>query len=330
MRVLLAFGLLAAGFAPSAHAVGALAGAQIQNTAQVNYTIGTTPATQNSNTVTLTVNEILDVVTTVQSGDVPVTPGGTNQVVVIRVTNTGNGSETFRLTVNSALPGDDFDPTPSAPAMYFDNDNSGTVTPGDTVYNPGANDPTLAPDAFINLLVLNDIGAPLANGARGFTRLTAESVTALNSPGALGTPGTAIAGQGTGGTDAVVGTSGADAFATGTYLVADIAIAANKTATVSDPFGGTRPMPGATIVYQVVVTATGTGTANGALFSDAIPANTTYVAASLRLNGNALTDAGDADAGQFVAAPSPRVNVNLGNLTQASGPQTIRFSVLIN
>ena len=105
--------LAAIGMAPAAHAIGALAGAQIQNTAQVNYTVGGTSATANSNTVSLTVNEILDVIATLQSGDVPVVPGATNQVVVVRVTNTGNGSETFRLVLNSVLPGDDFDPTPS-------------------------------------------------------------------------------------------------------------------------------------------------------------------------------------------------------------------------
>lgn len=315
--------LAAIGMAPAAHAIGALAGAQIQNTAQVNYTVGGTSATANSNTVSLTVNEILDVIATLQSGDVPVVPGATNQVVVVRVTNTGNGSETFRLVLNSVLPGDDFDPTPSSPAIYFDNDVNGVVSPGDTPYAAGTNDPTLAPDAFVRLLVLNNIGTPLANGARGFTRLTAQSLTGT------GSPGTVFAGQGTGSTDAVVGTTGAQSFAVGTYLVSDISVTANKTAVVTDTFGGSRPLPGATIDYQVIVTATGSGTATASVFSDAIPANTTYVPASLRLNGTAMTDATDADAGQFLTTPA-RVTVNLGNLTQAAGPQAIRFSVLIN
>lgn len=310
---------------PAALAVGALAGAQIQNTAQVNYTVGSTTATQNSNTVTLTVAEILNVVTTLQSGDVSVAPNATNQVVVVRVTNTGNGSETFRLTLDSVLTGDDFDPTPSSPSMYFDNDNSGTLTPADTPYVAGSNDPNLAPDAFVTVLLVSNIPAPpLANGARGFTRVTAAALTGV------GAPGTAFAGQGTAGTDAVVGATGADGDATGTYIVADIALAANKTATVVDPFGGARPIPGARIDYQIVVTATGSGTATNAAFTDPIPANTTFVASSLRLNAAALTDAADADAGQFIASPAPQVRVALGNLTQASGPQTILFSVLIN
>ena len=310
---------------PAALAVGALAGVPIQNTAQVTYTVGTSSATQNSNTVVLTVAEILDVVATLQSGDVSVAPSATNQVVVVRITNTGNGSESFRLTLESVLPGDDFDPTPASPSMYLDNDNSGTITAGDTPYVAGGNDPNLAPDAFIVVLLVNDIPAPpLANGARGFSRLTVAALTGI------GAPGTVYAGQGTAGTDVVVGNTGADSQATGTYIVADIALAANKTAVVVDQFGGARPIPGARINYQVVVTATGSGTATNAAFTDLVPANTTYVAASLRLNAAVLTDAADADAGQFLATPAPQVRVALGNLTQASGPQTVLFSVLIN
>ena len=93
---------------------------------------------------------------------------------------------------------------------------------------------------------------------------------------------------------------------------------------------GARPLPGARITYQVVVTAGGTGNANAAAFSDLVPANTTYVAGSLRLNGAALSDGADADAGTFVSAPAPEVRVTLGDLTGGSGPQTIEFAVTIN
>ena len=161
-------------------------------------------------------------VATLQSGDVTVAPGATQQVVVVRVTNTGNGNEAFRLALDSALAGDNFDPTPSAPAIYVDTDGSGTLTGADTPYVAGSNDPTLTADSFVTVLLVNDIGTPLANGARGFTRLTAESRTGI------GAPGTVFAGQGTAGTDAVIGTTGGDSFATGTYLVADITVVANK------------------------------------------------------------------------------------------------------
>jgi uncharacterized repeat protein (TIGR01451 family) len=322
-RALLVVGLLAA--AGSVQAAGAPAGALISNTAQVTYTLGGGSVNTPSNTVTLTVAEILDVVVTLQSPTIAVTPGSTAQVLVFRVTNTGNGPEAFQLGMTSVLGGDDFDPVPAAPAIYFDTDASGTLTAADTPYTAGSNDPTLSADAFTTLLVVNAIPAPLANGARGLSRLTAAARTGT------GAPGTAFAGQGAGGTDAVVGTTGADGEATGEYQVADLQLAALKSATVLDPFGGTRVVPGARINYQVVVTPTGTGTAAGAVFSDAIPANTSYVAGTLRLNGAALTDdGGDADAGSYLTVPQRAVRVALGNLTQASGPQTVVFAVTVD
>ena len=73
------------------------------------------------------------------------------------------------------------------------------------------------------------------------------------------------------------------------------------------------------------------GSAGTAVFSDPIPANTSYVAGSLRLNGTPLSDdASDADAGSYLTVPQRAVRVALGNLTQASGPQTIVFAVTIN
>jgi hypothetical protein len=78
------------------------------------------------------------------------------------------------------------------------------------------------------------------------------------------------------------------------------------------------------------VNVTGSGSADNAVFTDNIPANTTYVLGSLRLNGAALTDGTDGDAGEYNAAAPARVRVVLGNLTTASGPQTVAFAVTIN
>jgi uncharacterized repeat protein (TIGR01451 family) len=308
-----------------ARAAGVPAGTTIQNTAEVSYTIGGNTATTPSNTVGITVDEILDVVVTLQSGSVSVTPGATNQELLFRVTNTGNGPERFRLDMTSVLTGDDFDPVPATTRIYFDTDNSGDLSPADVAYDfGGTNEPILAPDTFINVFVVNDIPAPLANGARGRSQLQAYARTGT------GVPGTSFAGQGVGGTTAVVGTTGADADATGEYIVSDISLAAVKSQTVVDQFGGARPVPGARINYRIVVTATGTGTATAAAFRDNIPANTTYVAGTLRLNAATLTDASDTDAGAYVTTPAPQVQVQLGNLTQASGPQTVEFAVVIN
>jgi uncharacterized repeat protein (TIGR01451 family) len=315
---------LALGLSNQALAVGVAAGTSIDNTAEVTYSIGATSATATSNTVSLTVAEILDVVVTLQTPSVGVTAGATQQELVYRVSNTGNGPETFRLVMNSVLGGDDFDPVAATPAIYFDTDASGDLSPGDTAYVVGTNDPVLNADAFVTVLVVNDIPAAVLDGNRGFSRLTADARTGT------GTPGTNYPGQGVAGTDAVVGTTGADSEVSGQYLVSSVTLGVAKTQVVIDQFGGARPVPGARINYSIAVNATGSGTATGAVFSDNIPVNTTYVPGTLRLNGGALTDGADVDAGDFSTTPAPRVRVQLGNLTQASGSQTIEFAVTIN
>jgi uncharacterized repeat protein (TIGR01451 family) len=317
------FSLLAT-WAHEARAVGVAAGTSIDNTAQVTYAVGAVNATASSNTTSLRVAEILDVVVTLQTPSVPVLAGTTQQEMLYRVTNAGNGPETFLLQMTSILGGDDFDPIAAAPSIYFDTDGSGDLSPGDQPYTAGSNDPVLNADAFVTVLVVNDIPAGVADGNRGFSRLTAAARTGV------GAAGTAFGGQGVGGTDAVAGTTGADGEATGQYLVAGIALNAVKSQLVADQFGGTRPVPGARINYTIVVSATGTGTAAASVFNDNIPANTTYVPGTLRLNSAALSDGTDADAGDFSTSPNARVRVQLGDLTQASGAQTVQFAVTIN
>lgn len=309
----------------SALAEGTPAGTDIQNTATVDYTLGGSPVTAVSNTDTVRVAEILDVVVTVSSPVVTVLAGATQEELLFVVTNTGNGSESFTLTPQSAgIGGDDFDPVLSTPSVYFDTDGSGDLSAGDVVYVPGTNDPVLAADASVRVLVVNDIPAGAPDNGLGRSQLSAASRTGT------GAPGTAFPGQGDGGVDAVVGTTGADGSEFGQYRVQTLVMSVVKSRTVLDQFGGTRPVPGARINYRVVVSVAGTDTAVASLFDDPIPPNTTYVPGTLALNGAGLSDAADADAGEFIALPVPRLRVRLGDLTQASGAQTIDFAVTID
>ena len=309
----------------ASHAAGTAAGTNIQNTAQVSYTVGGSTVTTSSNTSSLTVAEILDAVLTIAAPTVTVSPGATAEELVFTLTNTGNGTETFNLTALSAgVVGDDFDPTLASPAIYFDTDSSGDFSGGDVAHNAGANNPVLAADASVRLIVVNNIPGAALNGNRGRSQLTAAAATGT------GAPGTAFIGGGDGGVDAVAGTTGGDSVLFGEYLIADVQLTAVKSQTIVDQFGGARPLPGARINYQVVVTPSGSGNATAAAFTDLVPTNTTYVAGSLRLNGAPLSDGADADAGTFVSAPAPEVRVTLGNLAGGSGPQTIEFAVTIN
>ena len=184
-----------------------------------------------------------------------VAAGASNEALLFLVTNTGNSAETFTLAGDSVLVGDDFDPAPAAPFIYFDSDGSGDLSPADTPYVAGSNDPLLAADASVAVLLVNDIPLALPDGERGRSELRATAGTGT------GAPGTVFAGQGSGGVDAVVGTSGGEVAVFGEYLVGDIQISAVKSQSVLDPFGGSRPVPAPRSHYQIVVTATGTGAA---------------------------------------------------------------------
>ena len=240
------------------------------------------------------------------------------------MTNTGNGPETFRLVMNSVIGGDEFDPTPSSPSIYLDTDASGDLSAGDTAYVVGNNDPVLAADAFVTVLVINDIPArssmrTAVSRACSPTRARAPARRARRSRARARPARTRSSAR-----PAPTATRQAQ------YLVAGVTVNAVKTQAVVDQFGGARPVPGARINYSIVVERHGLGLGTASVFNDNVPANTTYVPGTLRLNGTLLIDGVDADAGVYEAAPTARVRVTLGTLTQASGSQTITFAVTIN
>jgi len=318
---LVLLGVLHAGLA---NAAGTAVGTVIDNFADVTFEINGTPATQSSNIVSLIVAERIDVVVTPQSGQVLVTAGESDRSLLFTLSNTGNGSEQFVLAIDSVLNGDDFDPVPAVPPIYFDTDGSGDFSAGDVAYTPGVNDPVLVADESVDLLLVNDIPGSALNDQLGRSELTASSATGT------GNPGDAFPGQGDGGVDAVVGTSGGTAAQFGEYRVSDVQLAIVKAVAVSDEFGGQNPIPGATLTYTVTVEVTNTGTAVNALFSDVVPTGTTYTANTITLNTGALTDAIDADAGELDTGGAPTVVVRFGDLTQADGVQTVEFQVTID
>lgn len=307
-----------------AGAAGTAVGTLIENTAIVSYDVAGTPLTLQSNTTTISVAERINVTVTLQSPQTLVAPGETARALLFTVTNTGNGTETFQLSIDSVIAGDDFDPTPAVPGIYFDTDASGDFNAGDQPYTPGSNDPDLLADESVGVFLVNDIPGTVLNGQIGRSELTATSVTGT------GTPGTVFAGQGDGGVNAVVGLTGGEALDTGEYLVSDVLINVVKTQLVSDPFGGNEPVPGATLTYTIVVDVASSGTATASVVRDAIPVFSTYVPGSITLNGGAISDATDADAGEFDTSGAPTIVVRLGDLTLADGAQTIVFQAVID
>ena len=310
--------------AQPAWATGTPAGTVVDNVAVVNFDLGGVPTILNSNNASFQVLERLDVVVTLQSGQVIVSPNMVDAALLFTVTNTGNGNDEFDLSINSALAGDDYDPLPAVPAIYFDTDASGDFSVGDIAYQPGVNTPQLAADASVDILLVNNIPAALANGMLGRSELTATSTTGT------GLPGETLAGLGDGGLDAVLGASGGQAAVCGEYLVSDVAVSVVKSVAIADPFGGSEPTVGATLTYTITVEVLNGGVATGSVFSDPIPLYTSFVANSILLNGGSLTDSIDLDAGELDTSGAPTVVVRLGDLALADGIQTVQFQVTID
>lgn len=74
---------------------------------------------------------------------------------------------------------------------------------------------------------------------------------------------------------------------------------ASKDAT--DATGNGLAAVGETVTYAIHALNSGSAGATGVVVDDAIPAGTTYVAGTLKLDGVALTDAADGDAGEVIA-----------------------------
>lgn len=319
---LLALGLLT--LATLAHAVGTPAGAQISNQATATYNVGASSFAVSSNATLTQVAEILDLQLTWQdAGDVPVMPGETGRVLTFRLSNVGNGEDSFALSAEGALAGDDFDPTGLTLAM--DLNGNGLYEPGlDPTYVPGGNDPLLAADASLLLFLAGDIPAGVQEAETGFAGLTALSLTGT------GAPGDVLVGAGEGGADAVVGSGGGTGVDQGAYVVVTVTLNILKSAVVADPFGGSEPVPGAVITYTLTITAGGSGTALGVAISDPVPAYTTYRTGTLLLDGAPITDAVDADAGDAGGTTLGAITVDLGDLPAGAPARTVSFAVGIN
>lgn len=303
--------------ATAAHAGGTAAGSLIENTASATYTNGAGEQTVQSNTVSVKVDELLDVtIVSLDSGNVAA--GSGTSVLTFKLTNTGNGPEAFDLTADPDQAGNDFLPVVSA--IAYDSDGDGVYTAGvDTIIVPGASTPSIAPDTPLTIFVIATSPATATNGQTATINLLAKAATGT------GATGTVFAGQGENGSDAVVGVSNADADSTGTLVVEKAAVALAKSAVVSGPYG-TEAVPGATVTYTLTATVSGTGSVSGLRIADIIPAGTSYSLGSLKLGATTLTDADDTDAGKASAAG---VDVNIG--TAASGStHTVTFSVTIN
>lgn len=308
---LLLSGTAAIGFAGTAGAQSAAsqttAGTIINNTASVTYSVNGDSHTINSTTATFVVDRKVNfTVVTDQSGFTQVNLGQQNAVTRFKVTNLTNGAQDFlldpdQLTISlGILPGsDDFDML--LLKAYVDSNNNG-------VYDVGVDTATfideLGPDQSATVFLVGNV--PTTPGA---TYAYDSLHVIVAAGGTNGTKGAALISTdlNLGNADSVVDIIFADDDSDGLAYLGDIArngqgraysgyqvgtrnvaLSVAKSARIlSDPVNllvNPKALPGATVEYCLRVTnATLLTAADAVTLTDAIPANTTYVAGSISI-----------------------------------------------
>ncbi|MBV8971867.1 MAG: DUF11 domain-containing protein, partial [Sphingomonadaceae bacterium] len=233
---------------------------------------------------------------------------------------------------------DDFDVT--APTLYVD-------TNGNGVYDPGVDQAVsantisgVAADTSKTVFVVSNIPLGLNTNDVADVRLSAAAVngsgTQYTTTAGGDTPGvvaTVCAEQNT--ADGNVKNDCAD-WADNDYTVLAAALTAVKTDTViSDPIdGNTNPkrIPGAVVQYCIAVSnAAGGAAASNVNISDTLPAQTTFVAGSIKVNATVSGGvcSGGSAGGTYTAGPPATVTGTLGNIAAGSSSAVI-FQVTIN
>lgn len=308
------------------------AATMIDNVATMTVQVGDKVTAVPSNTVSLQVQEIVDVRVDVLTPEVAVEADTHNQRLGFRITNLGNGWQAFDLTF--AILDGDFDPHSCVTWVDWDGDGQldttldrqSTVTP---VLAPGASAvawiscsiPTGAIHGALSRLAMRAYPAVLRNGATPTVMSTGGTGGTFLVMGRNLRPRTYTGGgDNGGGTD--VGTSQPATFFVGQKVTAQLI----KTQAVVDAAGGARAVSGSIVTYSLEARFGVGAAARQAVVSDAIPAGATYVAGSLTLDGASLSDAADGDAGRFAAGS---IAVGLGDIAVPT-VRTVTFKVRIN
>ncbi|MDF1535455.1 MAG: hypothetical protein P1S46_03005 [bacterium] len=315
------------GAAAPVSALGTDAGTVIENRAMATYDIGpATNLTAYSSTASTTVDEIIDVaVGSAGSGTTFIfTIPAANQPLLFTVTNNGNGTEPFVLTIVESGSDDfDTDPPAGAPAtpgveIYID-DGDAIFTSADAAYGTSL---TLVEDEIVNVWVIQDI--PAAAGSPG--DIAAITLEAAHRHAPFSTvPGTSYTGEGDGGglTDAVLGVNGGTRSVTKVYELTLTVLNMVKSYAVANTLGTTDPIPGATVTYTIEFGVTGAGGIDNLVITDPIPTNTTFVPASI--TAGPITADSEALIGSTVT-----VFYASTTISAVAGTQTITFDVTID
>ena len=284
------------GVLQGAYANGTASGTNITNQATVDYSVGgVNQTTITSPTASFVVDTRIDFNVTELGGTATqTTPGAVNVVTRFQLTNTGNSTQGYVLSVVNE----------AGTVLFTQTDNQDVSnlrifvdSNGNGVYDAGADTATninsLITDAdgeSLVVFVVADIPVAATNNQYANVRLTARA-----TPVGSTTPLAQTAGPDTAGVDVVWADAGRDNSETAAdqYHIQSAALTLAKAC--SGGLGSVQPrrpipkaIPGARVEYTITVTNGSTTTAADAVnVIDNIPANTTFFPGSISLNGSA-------------------------------------------
>lgn len=330
-------------FSSSAFAGGTPAGSQITSTASATYLVGgvndgdpTMRGNVLSNQVTIRVDELIEM-TANRLYEVPVSKG-TTATISWTLSNVGNGEEAFSLTVE---PGDSqmAKGAVTVEQVAFDENRNGIYDPGiDRIFTVSGDTRTfvtsrLLPDTDIRIIATIKHNLSATPQEADWKNLTAEINMMATAVTGKGKAGTVFSGAGDLGTDAVMGVSAGELTSTNLITITDIANASDitlqKTAKVSNQFGGIQAIPGATITYTIK-TYISKGAAANFVISNPIPSNTVYQDGTLKYGSNDFYDAqGNGPDGVTAEILPDKIIVNFAKVSATQVPKDISFDVKV-
>lgn len=260
---------------------GVAAGTLITNIAHVRYELDGIVHAIDTNAVVTRVDEI--VAFAISDADEISNVIGGESVLAFTVRNTGNGCEAIVLSVSASESA-----TMDSTSIAVDANGDGVLQPETDLAYSGGVGPRLCANENIRVFVI--VRAASLEG-QGEITLTALGASAGDARGVI------LPHAGDNGGDVV---SGGDARLTRsfTFLASEamrVSLVISQTV-LANPLS-TRVVAGDVIAYTLHMTATGSGIFADAVLMDALPAGLAYVAGTLLIDGEPLSDSPDADIG---------------------------------
>ena len=274
------------------YAKGTSAGTVINNIATLDFIVDDTPEQIESNVVTDTVAQLIDLhIDSLDSSDVHIQKEVPTPPLSFQITNTGNGSDKFSLQFNIKAKSDfRLDEI----KLYVDTNNNKKFDAEDQLSDKIR---LKADETRAFFLIAKGPEDEKIGKRHNHCYIVVKGISLT---GGSGIAGKVYPGKGVSGTDAVDGEKGGVDEAKGVWeYVSKKLLFIQQKSTVLNQFGGNEPVSGAIITYDITISAGKHVHARDVLYKNPIPNATVYQKNSLKLNGKSLTDAKDSDQGVF-------------------------------